>query len=98
MFSNEEGLFKEAKNAKVLPNIFTAILWTLFFLIGGQILGEIISIVTQNIIGSNPAVIMLNTLVCGFLFISLLTFARVKFREKRPIASIGFRKKGFLKL
>lgn len=97
MFSNEKGLFKEAKDAKVLPNIFTAILWAAFFLIVGQILGELLSIVTQKIIGSNPAIIMLNTLICSFLFVSLLTFARVKFREKRPISSIGFGRKGFIK-
>lgn len=97
MFSNEKGLFKEAKEAKVLPNIFLAIIWTMIFLFGGSILGDVVSYCTQGIIGKNPVLLLLNMLILNFIFVSLLVFARVKFREKRSISSIGFKKEGFIK-
>ena len=97
MFSNDNGLFREAKKAKVLPNIILCLLWVLLFLIGGQIIGSILAYFTSKIIGDNPAVLLLNDLIFGFVFILLLVFARVKFREKRSISSIGLKKEGFIK-
>lgn len=97
MLSNEHGLFREAKKAKVLPNIIICLLWVLLFLIGGQTIGLILAHFTKEIIGNNPAVLLLNDLIFGFIFITLLVFARVKFREKRNISSIGLKKEGFIK-
>ncbi|MGK0465761.1 CPBP family intramembrane glutamic endopeptidase [Clostridium sp.] len=97
MFSNKNGLVKEAKQAKVLPNIIVCLLWVLLFLIGGEGIGMVISGFTRKVIGNNPAVLLLNDLIFGFIFITLLVFARVKFREKRTISSIGLKKEGFLK-
>jgi membrane protease YdiL (CAAX protease family) len=97
VFSNENGLFREAKKAKVLPNIILCLLWVILFLIGGQIIGSILAYFTGKLIGNNPAVLLLNNLIFGFIFISLLVFARVKFREKRSISSIGLEKEGFIK-
>ncbi|MBU3142869.1 CPBP family intramembrane glutamic endopeptidase [Clostridium sp. CF012] len=97
MFSNENGLFGEAKQAKVLPNIITSLLWVLLFLMVGQGTGGILAYFTRKIIGNDPAVLLLNQLICGFIFITLLVFARVKFREKRSISSIGLKKEGLIK-
>ncbi|MCB2298172.1 CPBP family intramembrane glutamic endopeptidase [Clostridium tagluense] len=97
MFSNENGLFGEAKQAKVLPNIITSLLWVLLFLVVGQGIGGILAYFTQKIIGKDPAVLLLNELICGFIFITLIVFARVKFREKRSISSIGLKKEGLIK-
>ncbi len=97
MFLNENDLFREAKKAKVLPNIILCILWVILFLIGGQVIGSILGYFTRKIISNNPAVLLLNDLVFGFIFISLLVFARVKFREKRNISSMGLRREGFIK-
>ena len=97
MFSNKTGLFKEAKQAKVLPNIILCILWVLLFLIGGEVIGEILNYFTKKIIGNNPSILLLNQLICSFIFITLLVFARVKFREKRSISSMGLKKEGFIK-
>lgn len=97
MFSNENGLFGEAKKAKVLPNIIICLLWIILFLIGGQTIGLILAHFTKKIIGNNPAVLLLNDLIFRFLFITLIVFARVKFREKRSISSIGLKKEGFFK-
>lgn len=97
MFSNKTGLFREAKKAKVLPNVVLCLFWVLIFLIGGQGIGEILAHFTKKIIGNNPSVLLLNQLICGFIFITLLVFARVKFREKRSISSIGLKKEGFIK-
>jgi hypothetical protein len=92
MFSNENGLVKEAKKAKVLPNIILCLLWVMLFLIGGQGIGMVFSGFTRKIIGNNPAVLLLNDLVFGFIFTALLVFARVKYREKRRISGIGLKK------
>ena len=50
MFSNENGLFGEAKKAKVLPNIITSLLWVLLFLIAGQGMGAILAIYTKKLL------------------------------------------------
>ena len=97
MFSNENGLIKEAKKSKVLPNIIVCLLWVMLFLGGGEVIGLVFAGFTRKIIGNNPAVLLLNDLVFGFVFITLLVFARVKFREKREISSIGLKKEGFIK-
>jgi membrane protease YdiL (CAAX protease family) len=97
MFSNETGLFGKAKEAKVLPNMIRCLLLVMLFLFGGQIIGGIFAHFTRKIIGDNPAVLLLNDLVFGFIFITLLVFARVKFGEKRRISSIGLEKEGFIK-
>ncbi|MBZ9685526.1 CPBP family intramembrane metalloprotease [Clostridium estertheticum] len=97
MFSNQNGLFGEAKQAKVLPNIITSLLWVFLFLMVGQGIGGILAHFTKKIIGNDPAVLLLNELICGFIFITLLVFARVKFREKRSISSIGLKKEGLIK-
>lgn len=97
MFSNEDGLFKEAKKAKVLPNIIICLLWVLLFLIGGQTIGVVLALFTKKIIGNNPAVLLLNDLVFGFIFVTLFVFARVKFREKRSVSGIGLKREGFVK-
>lgn len=97
MFSNENGLIKEAKKSKVLPNIIVCLLWVMLFLGGGEVIGLVFAGFTRKIIGNNPAVLLLNDLVFGFVFITLLVFARVKFREKREISSMGLKKEGFIK-
>ncbi len=81
----------------MLPNIIVCLLWVMLFLIGGQGIGIIFSGFTRKIIGNNPAVLLLNDLVFGFIFIMLLVFVRVKFREKREISGIGFKKEGLIK-
>lgn len=97
MFSNKNGLVKEAKKAKVVPNIIVCLLWVMIFLIGGQGIGIAFSGFTRKIIGNNPAVLLLNDLIFGFVFTALLVFARVKYREKRRISGIGLEKDGFVK-
>jgi hypothetical protein len=57
----------------------------------------ILAYLTKEFIGNNPAILLLNELVFGFIFITFLVFARVKFREKRSISSIGLKKEGFAK-
>ena len=97
MFSNANVLVKEAKKAKVLPNIIVSLLWVMLFLIGGQGIGMVISGFTRKIIGDNPAVLLLNDLIFGFVFTALLVFVRVKYREKRRISGIGLKKEGLVK-
>lgn len=96
MLSNEKGLFKEAKEAKVLPNIFMGILWTILFVIGGEIIGGILDYSVKTVIGDNPTMLRLSSLILEFIFITLLVFARVKYREKRTIASLGLKREGFI--
>ncbi|MCT4620474.1 MAG: CPBP family intramembrane metalloprotease [Marinisporobacter sp.] len=101
MFSNEKGLFLEAKGARYLPNIIVALILSVVFLVGGEIIGGIAMGVTGIFIfqSSNlsPLMGMMEQLIFGFLFVSLLIFAWVKFVEKRKISSMGFFKENLMK-
>ncbi|MCY6483045.1 type II CAAX endopeptidase family protein [Clostridium aestuarii] len=97
MFSNERGLFKEAKKAKFLPNIIVAYILAIAFLIGGEILGIVTSKVFKvSLYGSN-SIRMMFDLIFSFGFVALVIFTWVKFIEKRNISSVGFSKINFIK-
>lgn len=96
MLSNEKGLFKNAKSAKVLPNIFVALLWAIIFIFAGQIAGVSLDRWISPNLRLDSSVRTSMSLILGFIFIALLIFLRVKFREKRPLASLGFDREGMV--
>ncbi|MHC1750640.1 MAG: CPBP family intramembrane glutamic endopeptidase [Cellulosilyticaceae bacterium] len=95
MFSNDVGLFKEAKEAKKLPNIVTGIIWAFVLLVVGQTIGMIVNDALKGVI-TNSNVASLVERINNFIYITLLVFARVKFIEKRKIRSLGFQPEGFI--
>lgn len=103
MLRENESLVIQAKESKKLPNILWAIVLTLVFMYGGQIIGGILLGLIISLTGINPEVIVnggfLSLLISlvSFAFISLLVFFRVKKIEKRSLASIGFSKNSWLK-
>ncbi|MFD3156643.1 CPBP family intramembrane glutamic endopeptidase [Haloimpatiens sp. FM7330] len=96
MFSNNKGLFKEAKAARYLPNFILAPILVIVFFILGEIPGELLNsfIISSNV---SPSIAMLSNLICGFLFVSLIIFIWVRFVEKRKVSSMGFYKESFIK-
>lgn len=96
MFSNEKGLFLEAKRAKFLPNVVLAILLALLFMIVGQVLGTIFANPFKMLVHSTSLAMALS-LIFSFVFISIFIFLWVRFIEKRSISSIGLENEGFIK-
>lgn len=95
MYSNDSGLFKEAKKGK-LPNIVSALIWTVIFLYAGQYIGLIFTLPINKLIGDNKILFQLNNMFWGSLFGILLVAFRVRFIEKRKFSSIGFHRKNFI--
>lgn len=95
MYSNNSGLFGEAKKGK-LPNIFSALILTVFFIYGGQYIGSFILAPLNKVIGDNKILLQINNLFWGNLVGILLVAIRVKFFEKRKFSSIGFYMKNFI--
>lgn len=86
-------LIEMAQVAKYKPNIILASLLSVVFVLMGSFAGLIF-----NVPVSNPAYdVAINNLVFGFIGISLIVFLYVKFVEGRPISSMGFSRRGFLK-
>lgn len=98
MFLKETQLVKEAKKSRYLFNVFLTLLFALIFLFVGQMLGALISgTLRLSELLTSPINKMLLRLILGFLPITLLIFAFVKFIEKRNVSSMGFYKNGFVR-
>lgn len=97
MFSNQKGLFLEAKKAKYLPNVLVAIILIFLFLIGGEVIGDFVDdFLIRPEYRNIPLVKILDKLIFEFLFVTLLVFAWVRFIEKRKVSSLGFYKENFI--
>lgn len=96
MFSNEKGLFVMAKKSRYLPNIVLAIILTLVFMIVGQTLGTILSVLFGAFINYLPVKVLLN-LIFSFIFIMIFVFVWIKLVENRSVSSIGLERKGLVK-
>lgn len=92
-FSNNVGLFKLAEKTKVNRNfIWFTLLIVLVTIIAATPAGIIAVFV------NDPVLEMFINLAGGFGLTSLMVFAIVKYREKRPVADLGFQKSNALNL
>ncbi|AWZ48944.1 CPBP family intramembrane metalloprotease domain-containing protein [Clostridiaceae bacterium 14S0207] len=93
----KDGLFKEAQWNDKLPNILQTFLLGYFYLLLGQLIGEVFIFIVTKSITLSPTFKLLSYLIFGFIFCSLLIFMRIKIKEKRTLSSFGFQKRGSIK-
>jgi len=95
-FSNQIGLFKLAEKSKVKRHfIWFTILIMIVAMVGAMPAGLFGAVFLGS--RNNDVMNIFINLAGGFGMTSLLVFAIVKFREKRPVADLGFQRKGALK-
>lgn len=103
MLNKNESLIEEAKKSKKLPNFIWAIVLSMIFIFGGQLIGLLATLPIYSALNvipyfkSNQELLFLLIQLLSFACISLLVFFRVIKIEKRKLSSIGFNKENWLK-
>lgn len=103
MLNKNESLIEEAKKSKKLPNFIWAIVLSMIFIFGGQLIGLLATLPIYSALNvipyfkSNQELLFLLIQLLSFACISLLVFFRVTKIEKRKLSSIGFNKENWLK-
>lgn len=102
VFSNENRIFSLAKQSRFLPNVFLAVIIFLVVMNVSEIVAIFPRIILRNLymlrgLNGKAFAFAINDLALPFGLVILGFFAWVRFVEKRPIYTMGFEKKNFVK-